>query len=64
MLVLSRKVGESIIIGSGEDQVTIILTRISGNRATFGITAPRSMKIIRSEIERYDTKPEEEISDA
>ena len=49
MLVLSRKVGESIQIG---DDVTIEVRRVVGNRVAIAIEAPKSVPIIRSEIRR------------
>ena len=51
MLVLSRRVGEKIQIG---DDVTIVINRISGNRITLGIDAPRNMRIVRGELERFE----------
>jgi len=47
MLVLSRKVGEKIQIGDG---ITVIVTRIAGNRVTLGVTAPKNVRIVRSEL--------------
>ncbi|MCE9548433.1 MAG: carbon storage regulator [Planctomycetia bacterium] len=47
MLVLSRKVGEKIQIG---DNVTLIVTRIAGNRVTLGVSAPKNMRIVRTEL--------------
>jgi len=55
MLVLSRKVGESIRIG---DAITVVVNRISGNRVTLGIEAPRRMKIIRGELRPFEDAPE------
>lgn len=54
MLVLSRKINESIHIGQG---VTVTVTRISGNRVTLGVTAPNDVKIIRSELKPFDDAP-------
>jgi carbon storage regulator CsrA len=51
MLVLSRKVGERIQIGN---DITLVLSRIIGNRATIGIEAPDHVRIVRSELERRD----------
>lgn len=51
MLVLSRKVGESIKIGDG---ITIVVNRISGNRVTLGLQAPKNMRIIRGELTPFD----------
>ena len=47
MLVLSRKVGESIIIGSGI-KVTIVGLRSDGVR--LGITAPIEVPVHREEV--------------
>lgn len=49
MLVLSRKVGQKILVG---DDVTITLTRISGDKARIGIEAPKDVPIFREEVER------------
>ena len=48
MLVLSRKVGEEIAIGS---DVRVVVHRISGNRVTIGIEAPSEVPILRGELE-------------
>ena len=47
MLVLSRKVGESIQIG---EKITLVVTRVIGNRVTFGFEAPSDVRIVRSEL--------------
>lgn len=47
MLVLSRKEGERLVIG---DNITLIVSRISGNRVTVGIEAPVDVKIYRGEL--------------
>ncbi len=47
MLVLSRRVGERIQI---DDQITVVVQRISGSRVTLGIEAPDDVKIIRGEL--------------
>lgn len=48
MLVLSRKVGDSIKIG---DNIEIVVNRISGNRVTIGVDAPKDVRILRGEVE-------------
>lgn len=48
MLVLSRKVGQKIII---DERVTLTVTRISGNRVSIGIEAPPGVHIRRNELE-------------
>jgi carbon storage regulator CsrA len=48
VLVLSRKIGETISVGDG---IEIVVNRISGNRVTLGIKAPGSVRIVRGELE-------------
>jgi len=47
MLVLSRKAGERIRVG---ENITVVVTKIAGNRVTIGIDAPDSMRIVREEL--------------
>ena len=47
MLMLSRKPGESIRIGS---DVTVTIVRIGPNTVRVGIEAPRDVKIVRQEL--------------
>lgn len=47
MLVLSRKIGEKIVIG---DNIVLVITKIQGNRVVVGVEAPADVKIMRSEI--------------
>lgn len=47
MLVLTRKVGESIIIG---DNIEVKIVAIDGDQIKVGITAPNDVKIYRDEI--------------
>jgi len=47
MLVLSRKTGERIHIG---DDVFVEVRRVSGNRVTLAIKAPRDVRILRGEL--------------
>ncbi len=47
MLLLSRRVGESIMIG---DDVSILVTNVHGNQVRLGITAPESVPVHREEI--------------
>ncbi len=47
MLILARKVGESIIIN---EEICIEVTEIQGGKVRFGIRCPRSISIRRSEL--------------
>lgn len=53
MLVLSRKVGEKLVIG---DNIVVEVIRIRGNRITLGLVAPEEVKIIRGELKREEAK--------
>ena len=48
MLVLSRKLGEEIIIG---DRVRVKVVGLQGNRVKLGIVAPEDVTIHREEIQ-------------
>lgn len=47
MLVLTRRIGEEIVI-DGDIRVTV--TAICGDRARIGITAPGSVRVDREEV--------------
>jgi carbon storage regulator len=47
MLVLTRKVGESIVI---DDEIVLKVSAIQGNRIKLSLEAPRSRRILRGEV--------------
>lgn len=47
MLVLTRRLGESITIG---DEVKVVVVDIDGNQVKLGIEAPRKIEIYREEL--------------
>ena len=47
MLVLSRKVGERIVVG---DKITITVVRMGQGNVRIGIDAPGDMTIVRDEL--------------
>lgn len=47
MLVLARKLGESILIG---DDITITVVLLSNGKVSLGIAAPKEMNIKRAEL--------------
>lgn len=58
MLVLSRKIGESILIN---DNIEVQVVGIFKDKVKIGITAPKDVKIFRSEI--YDAASEKDSFD-
>lgn len=67
MLVLSRKVGERLLIG---DQIAITVVRIQGGGVRIGVEAPAHLAVVREELkarlegqrleeQRFDDQPRE-----
>lgn len=51
MLVLSRKVGELLMIG---DDIALRVIRVRGNEVRIGIDAPRQHRVRRGEVAARD----------
>ena len=47
MLILTRRIGESLTIG---DQIEVKIVNIKGNQIVLGIEAPREISVVRSEL--------------
>ena len=47
MLILTRRIGETVIIG---DDVKITVLEVQGNQVRLGISAPREVEVHREEI--------------
>ena len=54
MLVLSRKIGEKILIG---DQISVTVVRIAPGVVRIGIDAPDNLNIVREELKTQDQVP-------
>jgi len=51
MLVLSRKQGQQIVVGSS---VVVTIVRVSGDKVRIGIEAPEEMRVLRGELQPHD----------
>ena len=47
MLVLTRKIGDTVLLG---DEIEIAVVEIRGNQVKLGISAPRSLPVLRAEL--------------
>jgi carbon storage regulator len=57
MLILTRRVGETIMVG---DEVTVTVLGVNGNQIRIGIHAPREIAVHRKEVyERIQAESEE-----
>ena len=58
MLILTRRVGETVMIG---EEVTVTVLRVKGNQVRLGVNAPKNVSVQREEIfnriKRENTEP-------
>ncbi len=47
MLILTRRVGETLMVG---DEVTVTLLGVKGNQVRIGVNAPKEVAVHREEI--------------
>jgi len=65
MLILTRRVGETVVIGT---EVTVTVLGVKGNQVRLGVNAPREVAVHREEIferikrEQGDERPPRQIN--
>ena len=50
MLILTRKTGETLCIGEGENKVDVMVLGVKGNQVRIGVIAPKDIPVHREEI--------------
>lgn len=58
MLILSRRIGEKLIIG---ENVTVTILAVKGNQVRIGIDAPRDVRVDREEIHQRIVEEEKAL---
>ena len=59
MLVLSRKVGEKILIGNN---IVVTVVKVQGDKIRLGFEAPIEIVIIREELKAQVEQPQEQAT--
>ncbi|MCW8886436.1 MAG: carbon storage regulator CsrA [Motiliproteus sp.] len=60
MLILTRRVGETLMVG---DDVTVTVLGVKGNQVRIGVNAPKDVSVHREEIYQRIQKEKEKSED-
>ncbi|MEO9656231.1 carbon storage regulator CsrA [Marinomonas dokdonensis] len=58
MLILTRRVGETLMVG---DEVSVTVLGVKGNQVRIGINAPKDVSVHREEIYLRIQKEQDEV---
>lgn len=61
MLILTRRVGETLMVG---DDVTVTVLGVKGNQVRIGVNAPKDVSVHREEIYQRIQREKGQNSDA
>ncbi len=50
MLLLTRRIGEAVMIGTGSNMSTVRILGVKGNQVKIGIDAPKETPVNRQEV--------------
>lgn len=61
MLILTRRVGETLMVG---DDVTVTVLGVKGNQVRIGVNAPKDVSVHREEIYQRIQKEKSDVQQA
>jgi carbon storage regulator len=64
MLILTRHIGQALVIGDGEQRANVTVLGIKGNQVRIGVEALKTVPVHREEVyNRIQAEKEKEQSD-